>query len=205
MTAHALHQDGAEAPPFSVVGTLRGAAVSHVGILVDAATIKPGQSVDVFHMASPTTLLQLPGSMDAHAVAWIDDLTVDERIQIQDWLDQMRTTSLKIEYYAYPAADVTVDQVTGCAIGRRFSCSGFVNACFEEALKLKIVAGEDDLPEVAMSMILEVWPFGERRVRRYLQGQGPWRVLLPSYLFHALTKQRSDMPHLPLTPNPCFP
>lgn len=148
----------------------------------------------------------MPGNMKAHAVGWIDELSTEEYGRIEDWLNELKTTTIKIEYIGFPAAEIETDKVTRRPIGRKFSCAGFVHSCFKEALGIELVA-EEDLPEVGLDLLKRVWgPIVEtRRGQRHLRGPGPWRVLLPSYLFHALARERSGMPHRPLQAIPCFP
>jgi hypothetical protein len=206
MTAGLLSLGKVDSPRFAVIGALKQRAVSHVGILATPGMVENGQVVFVFHMANPITRLQLPGTMDAHAVGWIEDLSAEEQCNIQDWLDELKTSSSQIRYYAYPAAEIDRDKVTGRPIGRNFSCTGFVHSCFEEALRLTLVVSEAHLPEVGIDVLRQVWgELVERRGLRYLRGPGPWRVLLPSYLFHALTKTRAGMPHQPQHADPFFP
>lgn len=208
MTAHCLFDGQVDSPRYSVVGECSAQhAVSHVGILEREGSVANGQTVSVFHMANPIARLELPGEMTAHVLGWVLDLTDDEFGCIEVWLEEVKTTSVKIEYLACPATQVLVDKINGRPIGRAFSCAGFVCCCFAEALKIMLLVPEEALPDVSVATLQGVW--GEARVRagrRYgLRGPGPWKVLLPSYLFHALTKARAEMPHRPEYADPCFP
>ncbi|NUQ72895.1 MAG: hypothetical protein HUU21_04995 [Polyangiaceae bacterium] len=208
MTALRLGENRTDSPQHAVVGECtKQNAVSHVGILVRRQPIKDGESVAVYHMANPRDRLQLPGAMNAHAAAWLVDLIEHEHGRIENWLEEFETSAIEIEYSAFPANDVIVDKATGRPIGRKFSCAGFVQACYQEALGVRLIVPKDELPEVERGVLQLVWPAPlVTRGRQYgLVGPGPWKVLLPSYLFHALSKKRAELPHKPLHPDPYFP
>jgi hypothetical protein len=207
MTASRLEAKGTDSPRHAVVGECTEEnTVPHVGILERARTIKAGEVVSVFHMANPASRLQMPGTMSAHAVGWVLDLLDHEHEEIGLWLQELATSTIQIEYVAFPANDVVADKVTGRTIGRKFSCAGFVQACFDESIQIRLIVPTDELPDVSRDVLLCVWE--ERYLsiaRRYgLRGPGPWKVLLPSYLFHALSKERSGLPHKPPSPDPYF-
>lgn len=212
MTARRLRQEPIASPLYAVVGACDSEhAVFHVGVLANANDLADDQEIDVFDMANAVARLRLPGIMKAHAVGWLDDLTDEEQSSIADWLDQLalglKNDSIKVDYSACPAWEDRGDRVNSRSMERRFSCAGFVWCCFAESLGVEIVAREPDLPEVDIRTLEQVW--GERAMRvapRYgLRGPPPWRVLLPSYLFHALSRGRATMPHRPTHPDPCYP
>jgi hypothetical protein len=208
VNAHRLQTIARASPQYAVVGMCTEAhAVSHVGILAAADALTHGQTVSVFHMANFRDRLQLPGTMTAHAVGWTHDITADELTRVEDWLQRFKTSSIGVEYWACPAEIVQKDEATGRPIGRKFSCAGFVRCCFAEALRIPLVVRDEDLPEVDVAVLKQAWPFVvDPRAQRYLGGgPGPWRVLLPSYLFHALAGAREALPHRPTRADPCFP
>jgi len=207
MTALRLRKEGMNSPRHAVVGSCSSQdTVSHVGILEHAQPIASGDKVPVFHMANPLTKLELPGKMDAHALGWLIDLGEDAYKSIKEWVEELRSGGLQIKYLAFPSYEIHKDPATGRVIRREFSCAGFVQACYEEALQIWLLVPTDELPDVARDTLELVW---ERalvaRGRHYgLAGPGPWKVLLPSYLFHALSKDHADLPHKPLDPDPYF-
>jgi hypothetical protein len=108
-----------DSPRYAVVGQRNDQAVSHVGLLKSAAILRDGQPAAVFEMANPGVRLRLPGTMDAHLVGWIGNLTEEEQHRIDDWIDEMRTIQADVWYYAFPSAERMIDKVTGRLTGRK--------------------------------------------------------------------------------------
>jgi hypothetical protein len=206
MPAHILPSDPerASVAALSVIGHCgRGAHVHHVAISRVAGDACHGQIVAVAHMRPP---LADQERIAAHLVGWLD-LDEPERIVIDVWL-RAALTRTNTEYCIVPAVDDVVDRTTGRLIRRRFSCTGFVHACYEESIDVVLV-DQDALPEVDLATLMQVWD--ERvirlgRARGYLQGQGPWRAMLPAHLFHALAQPNPRAaPYQPTTSNWTFP
>lgn len=207
MTALRLNKTGMDSAQHSVVGSCTEEdAVFHVGVLEQAQLIASGDLVSVFHMADPLSKLELPGTVDAHALGWVLDLGDDDHESIKEWAVGLASGGFELKYLAFPSYEINKDPATGRVIRREFSCAGFVQACYEEALQIWLIAPTDELPEVSRDVLLCVWDERElSAARRYgLRGPGPWKVLLPSYLFHALCKSRAELPHKPPTPDPYF-
>ena len=208
MTALRLKDSSVDSPLHAVVGKCTPQnAVSHVGILEGARFVSAGDKVPVFHMANAIALLELPGTMDAHALGWLVDMADEEHKSVSGWLQRIKTSSVKIDYLAFPAFETLRDKANGRTIGRKFSCAGFVQCCFEEALQVSLVVSLEHLPNVDRNLLEEVWDarIVARGVRYGLRGAGPWKVLLPSYIFHALNKTRTELPHNPSAAEPNFP
>lgn len=213
MTAQRLveGEDAVKCPPCAVIGECDAAhAVSHVGVLEREYDIAHDDEVSAFHVLGPKSDVELPGAMNAHAVGWLE-LDDVEQSRVADWLEQLRADwengSTKIYYMACPAWTPVVEQVNSRQKMRKFSCAGFVWCCFKESLAIDVVVGEAELPEVDIETLKRVWTRiseDERKARRYLQGPGPWRVLLPGYLFHALKLARASLPYQPTTADLCF-
>lgn len=204
-------------PRYSVVGRCSAKhAVSHVGILADARDLKLVQmgrqlAVAAFHMANPSDKLEMPGTMQVNAVGWLHDMTPDEQASIEDWLNELKTIANTIEYWACPSRVLRKDPSTGRDIAVKFSCAGFVQHCFAEAVLVELVVCDEELPEVDVDVLKEAWPFVVRQQHRGQAeqllggGHGPWKVLLPGYLFHALKLERAALPYRPAAADPCFP
>ena len=136
----------------------------------------------------------------------LHDLDADRHTHIEEWLNTLRTSTVTIRYIALPTSDIVRDKVSGRPIGRAFSCAGFVHCCFEEAIGIRLIA-LDALPEVNRDILLRIWRETEIALgRRYgIQGPGPWKIFLPSYLFHALLRGSETSPYHQPDPDPCFP
>ena len=209
MTAASLSATSRECCRHSIIGEFAiPYAVKHVGLLDTNTAISYGQSVSAFHMSGPHTHLELPGKMNAHVIAWFANMTEESHRRILLWIEEMKTLSRHgiIRYTAVPASELCFDQVNGRMIERKFSCAGFILCCFEESGIVRLIVPETELPRVAKDVLEEIW--GKAVVARGRQhgirGSGPWKVLLPSYLFHALSRPMEDLPHRPTLPDPTF-
>lgn len=197
---------------FSVVGEqVNGSrAVRHVGILQASVSVQIGDPVEVFHMGPPIVVGQAPElrepryveHMAAHVLAWLDDLSGEQVMRIEQWLEGVRVqlrNGVRFRYRVLPAYEEELNEDRTMVRYRRFSCSGFVERCYRDGAGISLIVQEERLPEVELDLIRRVWgPAGELppqvldRVRRTmaewgLKGSGPWRVLLPGYLLHAMS------------------
>lgn len=161
------------------------------------------------HMSEPTT-------MGNDVIGWLP-LTKEEADGVEAWLADMLTRSIRCLYIGCPAFDTVTDPVNGRVTGRRFSCAGFVQCAYAEGADVEIVLPADRLPVVDGETVHRIWErppeITEERWQRGLEasglsGSGPWRLLLPGYLFHALQRvltNRSGIPFQPTTANLRFP
>lgn len=209
MSAFHLTSEVISAPCFSVVGSCANKnAVRHVGLLAEATSICRGTEVSVNHMAGPVVHLQLPGPMTAHTVGWLsEELSDEDRRCVTQWLEELNKRKSEIFYSPFPAVEYKTDSVSGKRVPSKFSCAGFVQTCFEEALDIVLVVPEEKLPEVNAHTLGSVWGAREVEVaqlRRHLEKPGPWKILLPGYLFHALRCLRAALPYAPAAADPAF-
>ncbi len=203
-----------DAPACAVVGMLQDdAAVQHVGVLAEPWS---GESNEMEYADCGPPLrvgqsaeggISLFGRSEVHVVGWLADLSEAEIYEIQTWIALVRS---KIEagswnneqrevYVIRPRSQQVRDRDTNVLLFPRFSCAGFVDQCYQ-VVELNLVSpSDDDMPEVSRAELEHV--YGEREVRlgrRYgLDGEGPWRVLLPGYLIAALRLDRADLPYSP--------
>jgi len=128
--------------------------------------------------------------------------------QIAAWIEDVTTRTPGLKYAALPAVQLERDEISGRVIGRKFSCAGFVLAAYEEAAGIVLLVPEASLPEVNKEIVIATWMPAlpdevQTRIFRNigLEGPGPWRLLLPGYLFHAL-KQWTGFGTAPYQPKP---
>lgn len=196
----AVRLGSAQAPRHAVVGSCNGDAVYHVGLLSEDALLTAPHESTVHHMGPP---LELPGTIATHVAGWLDDLSDDERIALDDWIAEMRrlvATGFLQGYGAYIAMpSVEYDLATGRTVTRRLSCAGFVAEGYRAGIGVQLVVVDALLPPIDRALLERVW--SPRHVRigsRYgLTGAGPWPVLLPGYLLHALRLPRASLPYSP--------
>lgn len=235
MPAHLLNETGSAVGRFAVVGMHDGrqrSAVIHVGLLAQAVELSFGGKALVHHVAPPLS----DGTMLTHAVGWVADLTADQALKIEVWLQQVKTriaasatkSSPELESFRSfrdyivhpPSVGLPVsDPQNGRACPLRFSCAGFIEACYQETLGVVLVA-HDALPRVAQPTLMELWRalnIEVLRLRRSPERQeaflrhlgiaegGDQAVLLPGYLLHALARDDLRMPYAPRAEDRFFP
>ena len=189
---------------FDVIGSYRGHGVGHVGLLAADSRLEFEKEVEIYDMGPP--LHVAPGSKDRpHVVGWLE-LSVDETEGIEEWLEEMRTLVSNCRYIAFPSAEKKADQVTGRTIGWRFSCAGFVRQAYLEGGKIELTHGEGGLPKISLGEIQKIWNYPRPSLaRRGLEGDGPWAILLPGYLIHALAQSENGFPFRPNSFHADFP
>jgi hypothetical protein len=194
---------------FSIVGQYqRGSTfVRHVALAREAGAVKKSQRVSVWQMGPP--LVVGPQSQQAnHNADTLDDLDLVGFIELStDDIDGMHTWLADIDterrpaskwhhYAACPHFFWKLDEA-GMPLYRRFSCAGLVVECYF-SVDILLVSG-NSLPQAEVDVLAPV--YGEfvkdQRVREKLNigldGNGPWPVLLPGYLFHSLARAESDI------------
>ncbi len=97
----------------------------------------------------------------------------------------------------------------------QISCAGFVQEAYHEAGIVLVDTAEANLPpcwlETLRTAYAEMAPQIEDvtfRVDKGLVGDGPWPILLPGYIMHALDREREEILASPFRATPgdeCFP
>lgn len=208
MAAHKLLDDDArEAAKFDVIGmSVKPDYINHLAVLSEPVSIRHGMTVDVFEMKppllagqlDPNTSKPLYGTGKAHAVGWIDDLSVDERRYIEIWIKDTRTkvpsNIIKCYIIDPPWYDI-LEKGTRRIMSRRFSCAGFVLRCYEEGLGIRLLdCTPDCLPPVDRALLESIYDEDTLEVldrlgdRLGITGPPPWRIVLCGYVLHALNR-----------------
>lgn len=199
-------------PQYSVVG-MHGDAdtVRHVGVLRRDSALAYGQEATVAHMAPP---LGLDDAIPAHVIGRIDVLTRGEQEAVETWLTDLQTKKrLPHDYQIHPPFEAIYDPATLILKRRRMSCVGFILLCYREALGLDLLDWTDGrFPLVDLTTLQGCYSdcnLSTRILSRYgLNGTGPWPVVMPGYLLHALSRylpNRRPGLYLPRTTDVEFP
>ncbi len=183
-------------------------AVKHIGLLVSEMCIDLGAHCDVgvYHMGPPLE----KGVTSVDLLGLITDLQHDNLIKMEQWIREMLRSEFK-DYHVRPGSIIVQsDNPGGPPTEVRFSCAGFVERCYRDALKWQLVVDEPSLPEVSLDKLMRIWVeprllralrIPKLRERYGLHGDGPWRILMPAYLFHAIrhfdANGRSASPYQP--------
>ena len=220
------------APAFSIVGMYSDPVdeefVRHVAILAENSVLEWKQPATVWYMGPPLVAgerskktpradLQIP----VHVVGSVP-LDLDDREGIADWLEEVDKEPPPDNpfrrYIVRPHCDFYNAPETGRPLCRQFSCAGFVLECYRYIGVDLVNTKERDLPDVDFSMLVKAYPEIEREgvlARREITfdnlgipGDGPWRIVLAGYIFHALDQIRGADPssrtHTPQSVNEAY-
>jgi hypothetical protein len=134
--------------------------------------------------------------MDPHLLGTPAELPQEASLKMEQWaLDVLASQhEVTIEYYVIPPARMAKSDIPGGPpTYRSFTCAGFVDQCYRDAARLQLIADESLLPEIDLLTLLDVWTHlagtlrdAKKREKSGLSGNGPWRILMPAYLFHAI-------------------
>ncbi|HRI70717.1 MAG TPA: hypothetical protein PK156_41075 [Polyangium sp.] len=187
--------------------------IRHVGLLAqDGPITHANADVDVWHMAPPLVGPPAPGStMPCHLLGWLEDLDEENLLLIEQEARLMVEGGGWIgQYIVFPAIQLSERKEDkggkSMPLRSRFSCAGFVAHCYDRGKKTLVDL--ERLPPVHAHQLLQIWP--DRKDRFMTEGRrnsvglkegGPWPVLLPSYLLHAIDaceKRKAPLPYAPV-------
>ncbi len=174
--------------------------VTHVGLYGDTnRTIKPGDEVTITHMKPP---FESEGSMNVHVAGEVP-LTNEERkeiaVFIEETKDEYKEANVKRldQFVVDPPWKDVRDKNTEITRCRRYSCAGFVLYAHQQVEIKLLDIQKNSLPEVDFGILITAYPWisGHRSSlgRCGLEGDGPWRIVLPSYVLHSLTRSEDDI------------
>jgi hypothetical protein len=190
-------------PAYTIVGTYvqEGAAVVHVALLAAPCKLGAGK-VAVLDMGPPLRLGRGEretgklGEMEPHVFGWAP-LTPDEEAGLARVIADLRKTvplapirtrqQLIEGYIAVPPYRESRAE-NGTLLSVRFSCAGLALYCYSSIGLALVDLGS--LPQVTAPELDAIWMHlrdltADERQYVGLPGPGPWKVLLPGYLFHA--------------------
>jgi len=163
--------------------------LKHVGLSSGDQYAKRGDCILWTHMQPPFR----SGKKDRHGVpthlvAYFsltqDQISIiDQFIEIYDEEVKPYYCDISKQYVIHPAKkEPTKDNPC-----RRFSCAGFVLEAYLIA-GIILLGNPDSLPKVNDEFIMFHYETGRDRFSEFgLEGDGPWPVLLPGYVFHAFS------------------
>lgn len=238
---------------WTIVGSVQDGIVSHVAVLAEDVVDKGlGDSVPVYQMGPPLTTIvpsvgpesedstdpsDIPHAEDSpcwlarwHVVAWLEDLSEDEKRGMRRWHRRISEFFLETtcprpaipqggreakaaallenwRFIAYPPIKKEVDSKTGNLKAIWYSCAGFVLDCFESNVVKKLLVSWDDpsFPKVHKDTIREVWR-GRLELTPQLKdtlgllGDGPWPVVMPGYIINAFKRRADEIRSEPFSP-----
>lgn len=222
MPAQRLRTEPVDIRQFDVVGQDAGPAtplfIRHLALSSDPRPgHSPPESLPLTHMGPPLAA----GEADVVHVCGNVPLTPDQTEQVGLFADTQRSEYEaqqrrgRDQYCVHPHI-LPVRGADGTVVTHRYSCAGFVIEAYRAAGVELVVTDEGRLPGVTVDTLLAAYPDfrsvltnpTQRARRAGLVGDGPWPVVLPGYVFHALDRPTADILAGAYTPQPgdeCFP
>ena len=178
--------------------------VGHLALALEArGDVAAGTEVSITHVRPPRKPQDV---MAVHSLGSVP-LTVEEQQMVEVFVDnamgellaierRSRRNTLK-EYIVRPHV-LPVPDTDGTVKYNRYSCVGFVVEAYRHAEVTILDTDEASLPPVSLDVLQEAYPLlrrlvgdpGEQETLRDigLGGGGPWPVVLPGYVLHALDR-----------------
>jgi hypothetical protein len=200
----------------------RGEFVKHVALLRQDEDLSFDQDAKVWHMGPPLLAGEqslrkaghaAPSVCKVHVAGHAGPLSDDQKEHLATFLAEVDAedrdySGLGVfrQYVVSPSVKEVRARENGMLLYRRFSCVGFVLACYR---RIGIVLVNEDgpsLPDVDIDTLAAVYGDVVRNEgfrARYdlgIGGRGPWQILLPGYLLHALNRPAHEIRRGPYHP-----
>jgi hypothetical protein len=192
--------------------------IRHVGLAgEEREQFNETDKLVLVHMGPP---LERGGSTFPISCMGTVSLTVDETRQIDVFVDE-----LELEYeaarlrkdhqYVIAPHFREKQEKDGTTTFRRFNCAGFVIEAYREAGIILLRTDPESLPSVPLEILTDQYPdVGQLlqnprfRERNGIPGDGPWPVVLSSYVLNALARPEEEIrsrPHMAEVGDEFFP
>lgn len=183
--------------------------VRHVGLADEATSrVSATTTVSVTHMEPP---FKSGRSIPCHCVGSAG-LTDDDINRLEIFIDNVsgefeaqNRRGLE-QYVVVPHVKPVVEKGDGTLLYRRFNCAGFVVVAYQSIDLDFVVVEESNLPPIDNASLEAAYPKlrklpMDQREDLGLVGKGPWPILMPGYILHALNREvvaiRNDPPYTP--------
>lgn len=203
MPAFDLNQGQRTLSRYDIVGLYSERAesfVRHVGLLSeDVQDVNAGDEINAVHMRPPLE----KGGLFKVDVAGEIPLTNDERKQLDVWIDKIDDEYPRFptkQYVINPPFKDEYDSNTGVHRYRRYSCAGFVLDGYSQVNIELLDIEKNSLPMVDRETLISAYPV-YLKAKKYpnllnslgISGDGPWKVVLPGYILHALNRSNEEI------------
>ncbi|MDQ3330995.1 MAG: hypothetical protein M3552_10120 [Planctomycetota bacterium] len=145
--------------------------------------------------------IDLTGEQFEAIADWLAVVDKERRPNASNPIGQMRQYVIAPHVKWHPPED---------PLYRRFNCVGFVIECYKSA-GISVIDTEAELPDVDLATLRKAYPgqlekielIKNDRVRQKLKedlgipGDGPWKIILPGYVFRSLERATPDTPRPP--------
>lgn len=197
---------------FDVFGQRSGALrafICHTGLSGDACSVSGLDPIFAVHMRPP---LESQGRCYIDLYGRLEDITDDERLSIDCFIEELQEEyeaqrqrdGERDHYIIHPHTNEVLAN-NGTLLFTQYSCAGFVMAAYEQIGVSLLCTEESVLPEIDWLDMIRLYHDLDgveqaTRVRLGLEGDGPWRIVLPGYLFHSLQRDTTTIRNEPYEP-----
>jgi hypothetical protein len=180
-----IRPDEIAVEPLDIIGFAERGRLSHIGFAWEAAEVSRDNEVAIVD-ARPVR--RDSDKLPVHVIGRLR-LSARERKLVATWL-QRRLRARTLAGNFIRVSDGQRDIVSRRVVGHRDSCASLVHQCLHSCTGVELVK-LDALPACERDRLVELW--GERVVEMAvyhdeLDGSGPWQVLLPAHILHALAR-----------------
>ena len=183
--------------------------VTHVGLHnADNRSVEVDDDISAVHMRPP---LKQGEAIKAHVAGHVP-LTNDEIKEVSAWIEEIADeyhesgADARRQFVVDPLWKDEVDPNTGVRRYRRYSCAGFVLDAHRQVGLELLKIDADALPEVDRRIIESAYPEAREHPRLLtqcgLKGNGPWQIVLPGYVLHALGRSTKHIRQGPYQAQP---
>jgi hypothetical protein len=193
-----LRPDEVSVEKLDIIGYRERGHLSHVGFAWESAEVSRDNEVAVI---DGRPFRREHDKLPVHVIGRVK-LTRRERMVMVSWLERYQRARLLGGDHVH-VDELARDSDSGRAIGRRTSGPMLVQQCLHSCANIVLVK-LSDLPKTERGLLIELW--GEKALqmsayRDELPDEGPWALLLPAHIFHALAREQSRSPALKPAPD----
>ena len=180
-----LRPDEVSVYKLDIVGFRERGHLSHVGFAWEFAEVSRDNEVSV---VDGRPVRREHDKLPVHVIGRLQ-LSRRERMKIDSWLERYLRARLLAGDYIH-VDEYARDRSSSRAIGRRMSGAMLVHECLRQCTSVALV-DLMKLPPTERHRVIELWGDKALQVSTYrdeLNDEGPWALLLPAHLFHALAR-----------------
>ncbi len=184
-------------------------AVEHIGLLAEDSELEYGKDAKVHHLSTLNRLRPWEvAKIRAHVVAWLDSLDQLDRDRLKNFFEDMRSRVSRVRFLALPHFEEEPDPRNGSLRIVKCSCVGILLQALQVALNHKVLDPHSSrFPATDLKTLQKIFDAQDlgHMTKAGLAGNGPWSVVLPGHLIHALDSDPSQWPYVPKVTDYRFP
>ena len=174
--------------------------VNHVAVLAENLPGLLHGGLARVHQMSQKARPSCSTECNAHIVADFSAFQVNLGAEIVKQVTDLETRTSPLTYKALPHYTEIADPHSAISSRIECSCVGMIVHAIEVVFKTKILdPAALGYPKTTLATLRLIYPNGflERRDKAGLAGDGPWPLVLPGHLLHALNQPAGGLPYVP--------